>query len=45
MGKIDRERLILGDLPALSVQILELWREPGRVTKADAAKLIGVNGS
>ena len=37
--KIERERIILGDLPELSVQILELAREHGRVTVADAAKV------
>lgn len=41
--KIERERLILGDLPELSVQILELCREHGRVTVADAAKITGAN--
>ena len=41
--KIERERLILGDLPELSVQILELCRERGRVTVADAAIVTGAN--
>jgi Fic family protein len=41
--KIERERLILGDLPELSVQILELCGERGRVTVADAAKVTGAN--
>jgi Fic family protein len=41
--KIDRERLVLGDLPELSVQILELCRERGRVTVAEAAKATGAN--
>ena len=41
--KIERERLILGDLPELSVQILELCREHGRVTVAEAAKVTGAN--
>jgi Fic family protein len=41
--KIERERLVLGDLPELSVQILELCRERGRVTVADAAKVTGAN--
>lgn len=41
--KIEHERLILGDLPELSVQILELCRERGRVTVADAAKVTGAN--
>jgi len=36
--KIERERIVLGDLPELSVRILELARERGRVTIADAAK-------
>lgn len=41
--KIERERLVLGDLPELSIQILELCRERGRVTVADAAKVTGAN--
>lgn len=41
--KIERERLILGDLPELSVRILELCRERGRVTVAEAAKVTGAN--
>lgn len=41
--KIDRERLVLGDLPELSVAILELCRERGRVTVAEAAKATGAN--
>ena len=40
-GKIERERLILGELPELSVQILELSREHGRITVGDAAKATG----
>jgi Fic family protein len=41
--KLERERLILGDLPELSVQILELCRERGRVTVADVVMLTGSN--
>jgi len=41
--KIERERLILGDLPELSVQILELCRERGRVTVAEAAKVSDIS--
>jgi Fic family protein len=41
--KIERERLILGDLPELSVQILELCRERGRVTVAEAGRATGAN--
>jgi predicted HTH transcriptional regulator len=39
--KIEREQIILGDLPELSVNLLELTRERGRITIADAAKIIG----
>ncbi len=41
--KIAWERLILGDLPELSVQILELCRDRGRVTVADSVKVTGAN--
>ncbi len=41
--KIKQERLVFGDLPELSVQILELCRDRGRVTVADAAKVTGAN--
>jgi Fic family protein len=41
--KIERERIILGDLPELSVKILELARERGRVTIADAVKVTGTS--
>lgn len=41
--KIERERLIIADLPGLSVKILELCREHGRVTVADAVSVTGAN--
>jgi Fic family protein len=41
--KIERERLVLGDLPALSLQILELARERGRITVAEAARATGAS--
>jgi Fic family protein len=41
--KIERERSLLGDLSELSVQILELARERGRVTVAEAVKATGAN--
>jgi len=41
--KIEREKLVLGDLPELSVQILELVREQGRVTVAAATKVTGAS--
>lgn len=44
-GKIKREQIILGDLPELSVQILEIAREHGRVTIADTAKITGISKS
>ena len=41
--KIERERLVLGDLPELSARILELCREQGRITVSEAAKITGAN--
>ena len=41
--KIERERIIIGDLAELSVQILELARERGRVTISEAAKATRAN--
>ena len=41
--KIEREHLILGDLPSLSITIMELVRERGRVTVADIVKATGVS--
>ncbi len=41
--KIEYERLILGDLPELSVKILELCRNRGRVTVAEAERATGVS--
>lgn len=41
--KIERERLILSDLPELSVRLLEFCRERGRVTVAEAARLTGAS--
>jgi Fic family protein len=41
--KIEREHILLGDLPELSVQILELCRERGRVTISEISKINGVS--
>ena len=41
--KIEREKLILGELPELSMQLLELARDHGRVTVAEAAKATGIS--
>lgn len=43
--KIERERVLLGDLPELSLRILELAREHGRVSVAEAARATGANRS
>ncbi len=39
--KIEREQLILGALPELSVRLLELARDHGRLTVAEASKATG----
>jgi Fic family protein len=39
--KIERDRVILGDLPELSVQILEIARDHGRVTISEATRETG----
>jgi predicted HTH transcriptional regulator len=41
--KIKRERLILGSLPELSQQLLELCRERGRLTVGEGAAATGKN--
>ena len=41
--KIEREHLLIGDLPELSVQILELCRERGRVSVAEISKITGIS--
>ena len=41
--KIEREQLVLGDLPELSVKILELCKERGRVTISEIEKVTGAN--
>jgi len=41
--KMERERIILADLPELSVLILELAREHGRITVAEAARASGAS--
>jgi Fic family protein len=41
--KIDRERVVLGALPDLSVRILELAHAHGRVTISEAANATGVS--
>jgi len=41
--KMERERLLLAALPELSVLVLELAREHGRVTVAEAARVSGAS--
>lgn len=41
--KVEREKLLLGILPELSVQILEHVRAHGRITISDAIKLTNAN--
>lgn len=41
--KIEREKIVLAALPALSLQIVEFAREHGRITMAEAIRLTGAN--
>ena len=41
--KVEREKIVLAALPELSLQIVELARERGRVTIGDAIKVTGVS--
>lgn len=42
-AKMERERVLVGTLPELSVTILELAREHGRVTVLEAARITGAS--
>ena len=41
--KIERERIVMATLPELSVQILELTKEHGRVTVSHIVSFTGAN--
>ena len=41
--KVEREKIVLASMPELSLQIVELAREHGRVTMAEAIKLTGAS--
>lgn len=41
--KIERERIVLAALPALSLQVVEFVREHGRITMAEAIRLTGAS--
>ena len=42
-GKLDREKILIAALPALTLQLLELTKERGRITVADGVTLTGAN--
>ena len=42
-NKMEREQIVLATLPELSVLILELAREHGRITVAEAVRVGGVS--
>lgn len=41
--RVEREKLMMGTLPEIAAQLIELTREQGRLTMADAVTLSGVN--
>jgi Fic family protein len=41
--RLEREQIVLGSLPELSMQLLETCRERGRITVAEATRLTGAN--
>ena len=41
--RVEREKLMIGAMPELAAKIVELTREQGRLTMADAVKLTGAN--
>lgn len=41
--KVEREKLLLGKLPELSLKILELTKSRGRITISDAVAITGAN--
>ena len=41
--RVEREKLMIGALPDLAAKLVELTREQGRLTMADAVKLTGAN--
>ena len=41
--KVEREKLVLGRLPDLALQIVDFTREHGRITMAQAMRLTGSN--
>lgn len=41
--RVEREKLMIGAMPGLAAKLVELTREQGRLTMADAVKLTGAN--
>lgn len=41
--RVEREKLMIGAMPELAAKLVELTREQGRLTMADAVKLTGAN--
>ncbi|MBU0504690.1 DUF977 family protein [bacterium] len=41
--KIERENILMGELPELSIKIIEIVREHGRITVSEAVKATGAN--
>lgn len=41
--RVEREKLMIGAMPELAAKIVQLTREQGRLTMADAVKLTGAN--
>jgi Fic family protein len=43
--KVEREKIVLGDLPELAVAILDYARDQGRVTMRDMVRATGASGN
>jgi Fic family protein len=41
--KVEREKIVMAALPALSLRIVEFTREHGRITMAEAIRLTGAS--
>lgn len=41
--RVEREKLMMGTMPELAAQLIELTREQGRLTMSDAVRLTGAN--
>ena len=42
-AKVEREKILLGELPDLSVKIVEIARQHGRVTVSEAVRVTGIS--